>query len=280
MPLEKVLDLSNSQTSFWHCPACGAYPVFPVPKHPASLYTKEYFEGALHSKSPQYAGYLSYDRHRDVMRKDFAKQFKPWIPASAGMTKKVLDIGCATGTALEAMRDLGVPEEKLYGIDVSAYAIDAARRHIPRAELRVEDATRTDLCGQYDFIALLDILEHVENPAALMAKAVAALAPEGKIMVSTPDPESFARLVAGARWSEFHAGEHICFVSASWFSWIAKLHKLRIISLNRHGKHVTLEHALTRLRAYIPFFPLAKIRCVLHLNMFDRLCIVLEKLPK
>lgn len=278
-PLERALNLSDSQSTFWRCLTCGAYPVFPVPPNPTSLYTEKYFEGAIHSQSPQYSGYLSYDRGRDVMRRDFIELFKLWIPPNAfgGMTRKVLDIGCATGTALEAFRDLGVPEERLSGIDVSEYAIGVAKRLLPRAQLRVEDVTTADIGGPYDLIALLDVLEHVINPSALMKKAIQALPPGGKIIVSTPDPESFARRIFGARWSEFHAGEHICFVSASWFSWIAESQGLRVRALRHHGKRVTIEHALSRLRSYVPFFPLARFRRILNLNMRDRLFVVLEK---
>ncbi len=272
-PLERVLDLTDSQTSFWRCLACGSYPVCPAPPNPTYLYTEKYFEGGVHSKSPRYSGYLSYDGDRGVMRRDFIELFKPFVHGA----KRVLDIGCATGTALEAFRELGVPEDCLSGIDVSEYAISVARRNLPLAQLRAEDATSADLGGPYDLIALLDVLEHVENPTALMKKAIQALTPGGKIIVSTPDPESFARRIFGARWSEFHAGEHICFVGASWFSWIARSHDLRVLALRHHGKRVTLEHALSRLRAYVPFFPLAKIRHILNLNTRDRLFAVLEK---
>ncbi len=272
-PLERVLDLIDSQTSFWRCLTCGAYPVFPVPPNPTDLYTEKYFEGAICPESPRYSGYLSYDRDREVMRRDFIESFKPFVHG----VMRVLDIGCATGTALEAFRDLGVPEERLCGIDVSEYAIGEAKRHLPCAQLQAEDVTSSDLRGPYNLIALLDVLEHVSNPTALMNKAVQALSPGGKIIISTPDPESLARKIFGARWSEFHTGEHICFVSASWFSWIAKSQNLRVRMLRHHGKRVTVEHALSRLRAYIPFFPLARFRRILNLNMRDRLFVVMEK---
>jgi len=49
--------------------------------------------------------------------------------------KRVLEIGCAKGFVVEAMRDLGI---NAYGIDISQYAVDCARVDI-KPYLRVAD---------------------------------------------------------------------------------------------------------------------------------------------
>lgn len=262
--------------TMWHCNSCHAYPVTSKDGTviPHEQYGRDYFERTVTPEKGSYSGYISYDRHRDAMRKDFAAALRPFINSGS----RVLDIGCATGTALEAAKSLGVEERNLSGIDISSYAIDVARQHLPNARLTQADGLDAELGGSCDVVMLWDVLEHVSNPFALLSSAVRALAPGGRLLISTPDPESFVRRVTGWRWSEFRPGEHQCFVSRCWFAWAAARSGLRVVSWERSGKHVTLEHAVSRLRAYLPWIPETRSQRIVWLTSFDQQRIVLERI--
>ena len=72
--------------------------------------------------------------------------------------KTVLDVGCAKGFLVEALRDRGI---EAYGIDISEYAISQVREDIQpycKVQSILEPIDR-----QYDLILNIEVLEHLEN---------------------------------------------------------------------------------------------------------------------
>ena len=74
--------------------------------------------------------------------------------------KKVLDAGCACGYLVAALRDKGV---EAYGIDISDYAIEKARKDI-RPYLNVQSITENlpeKFPSKYDLVVTIEVLEHL-----------------------------------------------------------------------------------------------------------------------
>lgn len=70
--------------------------------------------------------------------------------------RSVMDVGCAIGMLVEALRDRGV---EAWGIDVSAHAIDQVPESIaPYCSL---GSALEPLPGRYDLITCIEILEHL-----------------------------------------------------------------------------------------------------------------------
>jgi SAM-dependent methyltransferase len=96
---------------------------------------------------------------------------------------RILEIGCGTGHNFEMLRRFG---------RLDALEVDAAARSLASSRLgrEVGDAPLPGLPGvpdgTYDLIALLDVLEHVDNRPESLASIAAKLAPGGKILVSVP----------------------------------------------------------------------------------------------
>lgn len=259
--------------NLWRCHRCAAYPVEECVACPPVSYEAEYFERTRPTESATYSGYLSYEDDEALMRQDFRERLRPWI--HPGM--RVLDVGCATGVGLLAARDCGVDESSLIGIDCSRYASAKARERLPAARIVTGNIERVVLGKGYDFIILWDMLEHVPSPTALMSRLVGALNHGGKISIYTPNPESLARKLAGSHWTEFRPGEHRCFVGRNWCEIRAREHGLRILEMRSVGKRVTLEHATSRLRAYLPWIPHLMSRTAMKINLGDHLLVVLER---
>ncbi|MEZ4379820.1 MAG: class I SAM-dependent methyltransferase [Nannocystaceae bacterium] len=83
--------------------------------------------------------------------------------------RSILDVGCGEGYMLAAIADAGVDAE-LAGLDLSAPAIADARARLgDRARLEVRDANElADLGEQFDMVLMLEVLEHLPDPAAML----------------------------------------------------------------------------------------------------------------
>ncbi len=103
-------------------------------------------------------------------------------------TKKVLDIGCGMGKALELFREV-LPEAKLYAIEPSE-----------RFQKRVREVIGAEIIGtdvdsdwfrahenQFDLIVMRHVIEHLLDPVAALQKISRTLSPNGILYIATPD---------------------------------------------------------------------------------------------
>ncbi len=101
----------------------------------------------------------------------------------------VLDIGCGTGRNLERLAAAGVEVDRYIGIDNSERMLGVAMRRHPYSRARfvvgdAADALRSARSvGPPDLILLTWVLSHQADPAALLDASIAALAPDGRILV-------------------------------------------------------------------------------------------------
>jgi len=106
----------------------------------------------------------------------------------------VLDVGC-TGHAV----DIGSPSwlhgrlreqfPSVVGLDISAENVDALRRH-GFTNLHVQSAESFELGEKFDTIAAGELIEHLANPGLFLQQARTHLKPDGKIVLTTPNPFS------------------------------------------------------------------------------------------
>lgn len=123
--------------------------------------------------------------------------------AAIGIRPRVLDIGCGTGFLLERLAERGFAG---VGIDLSPESVEHARRRL--AEIGAADRLTAVVgsayeppAGPFDLIALTDVLEHLEDPRACLAALRARLAPDGLLVISTPNRRS---LPGARRWLAEH----------------------------------------------------------------------------
>jgi SAM-dependent methyltransferase len=120
-----------------------------------------------------------------------ARQRIDWMAAGA-QGPQILDIGCSEGILAVLLARAG---HQVVGVDIEPEAIAAARALLSaepvavreRVELCVGDALIADLGeSRFDTVALGEVIEHLEDPAAMLERAAAFLKPGGRVVLTTP----------------------------------------------------------------------------------------------
>jgi 2-polyprenyl-3-methyl-5-hydroxy-6-metoxy-1,4-benzoquinol methylase/spore maturation protein CgeB len=114
-----------------------------------------------------------------------------WMAARA-QGPRVLDIGCSEGMLGLLLARAG---HQVLGIDIEPAAIAAARDLLgaessavcARVELRVADALSVELDEDgFDTVVLGEVIEHLDQPSKMLARAADLLKPRGRLVLTTP----------------------------------------------------------------------------------------------
>jgi 2-polyprenyl-3-methyl-5-hydroxy-6-metoxy-1,4-benzoquinol methylase len=123
---------------------------------------------------------------------------------------RLLDVGCSSGAFLRVARSLGLDAE---GVEISPEAAETARREGFRVHTGLlEEARYPD--ASLDAVTLIELLEHLREPRALLAECRRILRPGGVAMATTPNGVSWTARAMGARWDVFSLrdmGGHVSF---------------------------------------------------------------------
>ncbi len=129
-----------------------------------------------------------------------------WIDRHAPLAgKRVLDVGCGGGILTEAMAQRGA---RVTGIDLSDKALCVAELHLLESRLSViyERASVDDFtarhAGEFDVVTCMELLEHVPEPAAMVAACARLVRAGGQVFFSTinRNPRSYLFAVIGAEY--------------------------------------------------------------------------------
>jgi 2-polyprenyl-6-hydroxyphenyl methylase/3-demethylubiquinone-9 3-methyltransferase len=119
--------------------------------------------------------------------------------------KKILDIGCGGGILSEAMALKGAI---VTGIDMGEMALKVAKMHLHESKLEIDYQMITaeqfaqQNSGEFDIVTCLEMLEHVPDPASIVAAAARLLKPGGQLFFSTinRNPKAFVLAILGAEY--------------------------------------------------------------------------------
>ncbi len=120
---------------------------------------------------------------------------------------RLLDIGCATGLLLEVAQLRGFEP---FGLDLNPDAVRIARQRFgERVQLGELDGAAFPGVT-FDAVTLVDVLEHVSDPAALLGIGYERLSPGGVLAAVLPNAASLTRRLLGPRWPHY-VMEHLFF---------------------------------------------------------------------
>jgi SAM-dependent methyltransferase len=184
------------QFSFVRCRSCGLVQQNPQsePGAVAARYDGEYLR---YEEEHQYA-------YRDLellaLRDIGLEAAAAPLFASAraeGRAPRALDVGCATGALLAALRDKGWEPQ---GVEISeAQARYGESRHgLPIFAGTLEDARFPS--SSFELVHASHLIEHLNDPASFLDEVARVLAPGGLLALTTPNADGFQARLLGARW--------------------------------------------------------------------------------
>ena len=178
----------------------------------------------------------------------------------------LLDVGAASGIFLNLARRAGYD---VAGIEPSARLVADAERLYGLKVFR-GDAEQFPVGRKFDAVTLLDVLEHVTDPGAFLGTVGRFLAPNGMLVIVTPDIGSLAARFMGGRWWHYRAA-HVNFFNRRSLERLLAAHGFAIVLRKRFAWNFSAYYLLTRL---LPFLkgkalqrPLKKLH--LKLQLFD-----------
>ena len=129
-----------------------------------------------------------------------------WIDQQATLAgKKVLDIGCGGGILAEAMAATGA---SVSGIDLAEKALKVAKLHLYESGLSVDyqlvsaEDFAAQHAGEFDVVTCMEMLEHVPDPASIVAACSRLVKPGGRVFFSTlnRNAKSYLFAIVGAEY--------------------------------------------------------------------------------
>lgn len=120
-----------------------------------------------------------YRARRDVLRALIERRISLPEPDAA----RILEVGCGTGHNFQMLRHFG----RLDGLELDSAARAIASQRLGHA---VMDSPLPELSGvpmgAYDLIAMLDVLEHIDDDKAALTSLMRRLRPGGRILLTVP----------------------------------------------------------------------------------------------
>jgi 2-polyprenyl-6-hydroxyphenyl methylase/3-demethylubiquinone-9 3-methyltransferase len=119
--------------------------------------------------------------------------------------RRVLDVGCGGGLLAEGLARHGA---QVTAIDLAPSMIEVARLHAHESQLAIDyqccSAEQYAARGPagFDLVTCMELIEHVPDPAALLAAIATLLRPGGQLIVSTINRNlrSFLLAILGAEY--------------------------------------------------------------------------------
>jgi 2-polyprenyl-3-methyl-5-hydroxy-6-metoxy-1,4-benzoquinol methylase len=205
-----------SEADFSACSSCGLVWQNPQPSLEAlhSFYPDDY---RPHVSGSAAGGGGTLGWLKGIQSRQLLAQYARWLPADRG--KAIVDLGCGSGRFLQALHDGGY--HNLTGVDRNprlAAAFEGTSIRFIATELEPD----FQLEGRYQAIVMNYVLEHFLDPLAVLGRCRESLEPSGRVLLLTPNVDSWAHSVFGRYWSGLHAPRHTQLFSASTLEVAAK----------------------------------------------------------
>jgi len=119
--------------------------------------------------------------------------------------KSVLDVGCGGGILSEALAGAGAT---VTGIDLADKSLSVAKLHLLESGKQVEyrkvavEVLAEERPASFDVVTCMEMLEHVPDPAAVVAACAKLVKPNGHVFFSTlnRNPKSYLFAIIGAEY--------------------------------------------------------------------------------
>jgi SAM-dependent methyltransferase len=113
--------------------------------------------------------------------------------ACGGSGARMLEVGCGTGVFLRSLA--GTPGLELLGSKIYLRGLESARARGGAIEFIQLDATRIPFQSEFDIVGAFDVIEHIDDDAAVLRGVCRSLKPGGQLLLTVPQhPFLWSRL--------------------------------------------------------------------------------------
>ena len=189
---------------------------------------------------------------------------------------KLLDIGAGSGIMIEAAMEkrydcTGVEPSRWLQQRASELNLPVLQGVFPHPKIK----------ESFDIITLVDVIEHVTEPARLLKDINKQLAPEGIFLLVTPDVNSLAARLLGYKWWHYRFA-HIGYFNKKTLKLILENAGFTLIRMTRPSWYFTLRYLGIRFLSFLPKFlqfPLPKFleKITVPVNLRDSLQVICKK---
>jgi 2-polyprenyl-3-methyl-5-hydroxy-6-metoxy-1,4-benzoquinol methylase len=209
---------SDDQFDYRRCHQCGVIFLHPIPlARMAEIYPTNYYA---------YSGGKQSIVHRVKDRVD-SRMFRRTLRELPGKRLNVLDVGGGDGWLLTMIRSLDRRVMMTQVVDIDKAAEATARQHGHEYFCGLIEEFESDT--RFDLILMLNIIEHVADPGAVLARLRTMMTPDGLILLKTPNTDSLdARLFRHRDWGGYHCPRHWVLFDGETITRVARTAGLRV----------------------------------------------------
>ncbi len=220
------------------CAGCRLWYLNPMPTRATleALYAGQYYA----SPAAQRGGYADYAAMADDLRATFGHRLR--LVAARPGQRRLLDVGGGFGYLADAA---AADFAERWVVEWSA---DAAGRIAPRHRVVVGAFADVELPeGYFDLVSMQDCLEHLPDPREALAKARRVLRPGGRLLVVTPNVDSWLARVQRGRWVSLKLPEHVILYRPATLDRLLEESGFRVERRVAAGQYARLDFVAARL---------------------------------
>src|SRR5262245_54836341 len=187
--------VSREAFRYYLCPNCGFLFLQNVPQDLGNYYRSSYY-GVLPRSGDELVQQAAV---WDLYKLEMLRKYVP--------TGRILDVGAGPGRFVSLARQAGYMAD---AVEMDSACRELITTCIPDA-LAFErlESVPPGRKETYDAVTMWHVLEHLENPWAMVDAAIHCLKPGGLLAIAMPNPESFQFRVFGKYWAHLDAPRHL-----------------------------------------------------------------------
>jgi 2-polyprenyl-3-methyl-5-hydroxy-6-metoxy-1,4-benzoquinol methylase len=191
---------SDESYSYLSCGQCGSiYLQSPPADRLNEIYPANYYSYATSQQLTSLP-----DRIKSYLD---ARLFRKLVRLLPNDNLRALDVGGGSGWLLSLIRSVAPRVKSTHEVDIQEHSRSAAESagHVYHC-CRIEEFSSEE---SFDLILLLNLIEHVMDPGAVLVAMRKLLSPHGLILIKTPNVDTLdCRLFRSHNWGGFHCPRH------------------------------------------------------------------------
>jgi len=213
---------SSKLYRYYSCKSCDVIFLLNPPSDISKIYPKSYYSFNESNNNL----YFFFNAIKNYLENQMFKKILKKIKK-----KKIycLDIGGASGWISKNLVQADQRIKKITIVDIVSPNIMNTNQN-PKIDFVKSKIENFKTKKKYDFVLLLNLIEHVPNPDLVLAKIRNMLNPNGICLIKTPNHRSLNNLIfKNLYWGGLHCPRHFVIFSFKSFLSICKKSKLAIV---------------------------------------------------